>query len=899
MRVKSLIRSTVVVAACSLVCSWTHAEPSFETAEHKSVPLDLFDVPDGMEVTIWASSPLFFNPTNIDIDFKGRIWVAEGVRYRGHHARRPEGDRIMVLEDKDGDGKADSSHMFVQESLLVAPLGVAVLDNKVVVSQPPHLLVYTDADRDLVFDESKGDTREILLTGFNGQNHDHSLHSVTAGPDGKWYFNSGNCGGMFTDKSGKTFRIFGDYRPGPIGPFSFPHDAGKYAGMPSDDGHVYVGGFTVRMNPDGTNAEIIGHNYRNSYEQSVTSLGDVFQNDNDDPPACRVSWIMEYANFGLSSNDGQRSWGADRRPGQTTPIAEWRQQDPGSTPPGDVYGGGSPTGNVYYENGALGDQCIGTFFACEPGKNTIFSYQPELDGAGFALERQNFVTTNASGEFAGSDFVGGKTNNETKTLFRPSDIALGPDGALYVSDWYDPRVGGHSDLDQTCSGTIYRIAPKGFKPSVPTLDLTTTDGQIAALRSPAINARSLGFQALKANGDASVEAVAKLLSDPNPYMRGRAIHLLYQLGGKGVAAAGLPENQADAQLKIAAFRALRRASRPFFDSASALAKDADPAVRREAALAMRDQPFEVAKHVLVDVAKGYDGKDRSYLEAFGTGATGKEKEIYAAIKAELGDPSPTRWSNAFAGLAWRLHPSVAAVDFLVRAKSDKLTLEQRKQAVDSIAFVNTYGAALAMMEVSEIPALKAQAMWWLINRSSNDWREHDLRAVLKERGMYDPEKIELIEIVTPDPNTVEQKLNVAEVLKLEGDVARGKTTIMRCIMCHQAGGAVLDVGPTLESWGKTQTREVIANSIIHPSADISHGYDATELKTKDGKTIHGLLQSNGDPAIIVSLGGVTQLVPKDKIASSKPLERSLMLSGDQLGLTPQDVADLIAFLKAE
>ena len=87
-------------------------------------------------------------------------------------------------------------------------------------------------------------------------------------------------------------------------------------GKPSDDGHVYVGGFTVRMNPDGTNAEIIGHNYRNSYEQSVTSLGDVFQNDNDDPPACRVSWVMEYANFGFSSNDGQRTWQADRRPGQ-------------------------------------------------------------------------------------------------------------------------------------------------------------------------------------------------------------------------------------------------------------------------------------------------------------------------------------------------------------------------------------------------------------------------------------------------------------------------------------------------------------------------------------------------------------------------------------------------------
>ena len=106
------------------------------------------------------------------------------------------------------------------------------------------------------------------------------------------------------------------------------------------------------MNPDGTNAEIIGYNYRNSYEQSVTSLGDVFQNDNDDPPACRVSWVMEYANFGFSSNDGQRSWQADRRAGQSVPVAEWRQDDPGMMPAGDVYGGGSPTGNVFYENGA-------------------------------------------------------------------------------------------------------------------------------------------------------------------------------------------------------------------------------------------------------------------------------------------------------------------------------------------------------------------------------------------------------------------------------------------------------------------------------------------------------------------------------------------------------------------
>ena len=297
------------------------------------LPLDLFKVPDGLEVTLWATSPLLRNPTNIDIDRDGRIWVAEGVRYRSHHARQPEGDRIVVLQDTDGDGKADSTHTFVQEPGLIAPLGVSVIDNKVVVAQPPDLIVYTDVDRNLRFDPAV-DKREVLLTGFQGINHDHSLHSVTVGPDGKWVFNAGNTGGDVHGQSGKTFRIFSAYRAEPGRPVQVPARPGAATpGKPSDDGHVYVGGFTARMNPDGTNVEIIGHNYRNSYEQSVTSLGDIFQNDNDDPPACRVSWVMEYANFGFSSNDGQRtlaggppagSDGAGRRSGVRT-IPAWRR----------------------------------------------------------------------------------------------------------------------------------------------------------------------------------------------------------------------------------------------------------------------------------------------------------------------------------------------------------------------------------------------------------------------------------------------------------------------------------------------------------------------------------------------------------------------------------------------
>jgi putative heme-binding domain-containing protein len=222
------------------------------------VPASLFATEDpSLEVTVWAASPAIKNPTNIDTDQFGRIWVAEGVNYRRHYERQPEGDRIVVLQDTDSDGKADKSWTFVQEPFLRAPMGIAVIDNKVIVSMAPDLVVYTDVNRDTKFDPAV-DKREVLLTGFNGRMHDHTVHSVTVGPDGQWYWNAGNCGAMFTDKSGKTFRIGSSYDPyygrKPAGDLSW--DPREIAGQTSDDGHVYVGGCAARMNPDGSGVVI-------------------------------------------------------------------------------------------------------------------------------------------------------------------------------------------------------------------------------------------------------------------------------------------------------------------------------------------------------------------------------------------------------------------------------------------------------------------------------------------------------------------------------------------------------------------------------------------------------------------------------------------------------------------
>jgi putative membrane-bound dehydrogenase-like protein len=880
--------------------SATQAPPAVPQ-EPVRIPLNLFQVPEGFEITLWASTPMLNNPTNIDIDKDGRIWVAEGVRYRRNHARQPEGDRIVVLQDTDGDGKADSKHTFVQEVGLVAPLGVSVIDNKIVVAQPPDLIVYTDVDRNQRFDAAV-DKREVLLTGFHGANHDHSLHSVTVGPDGKWVFNQGNTGGMFTDRSGKTFRSFGAYRDGPVGPFRDPHNKADHAGKPSDDGHVYVGGFTVRMNPDGTNAEIVGHNYRNSYEQSVTSLGDLFQNDNDDPPACRVAWVMEYANFGFSSLDGQRSWQADRRPGQTVQVAEWRQDDPGVAPAGDVYGGGSPTGNVFYENGALGAGWEGTFIAAEPGRNEIFSYRPQRKGAGFDLNnRKIIVTSNPAQKYAGSDFVGGggTARGAIETLFRPSDVAIGPDGALYISDWIDARVGGHSDLDATTSGAIYRVAPKGFVSKIPAFDANTIEGLITAIRSPAVNVRAIGIEGLKARGAAAIPAVAALLTDPNPYIRGRGLYLLYQLGPEGQKRAGTPESQTDPAMKIAAYRAMRRNGLDIMAVAAKLAKDPDPGVRREVALSLRDKPADAALGILVDIARGYDGQDRSYLEALGTGASKKEAALYERLRRDLRVPTdPVAWSKPFAGIAWRLHPAAAVPAFAARARSSKLSMPERRQAVDAIAFIDEQPAADAMLKIApEKGALGELATWWMLNRMSNTWANHNLAAALKVTGIYDPEAIKLAEIVVPKAaaNAVEPTLE--EVMALTGDAARGKTAAARCQMCHAIGGVGAELGPALDGWGRGKSAEVIANAILKPSADIASGYDGTEFRTTDGLTIQGLLVKQGDPMMMRSQGGVTQIIPANRVAQRRRMMESLMMSPAAMGLTARDVADLIAFLR--
>ena len=613
-------------------------------AKEPTEALAALNVADGLEVATFAAEPLLLSPSSIDIDSRGRVWVAEIVNYRGHNGKRPEGDRILILEDTNGDGVAEKQTVFYQGKDVISPHGVCVLGNQCIVSAGDKVLRLTDTDGD-----DKADKTEVLFTGIQGAQHDHGIHAFHFGPDGKLYFNFGNAGLTLKDKDGQPVK---DMAGNIIAPNRTP----------------YQEGCVFRCNPDLTEIETVAWNFRNNWECNVDSFGTIWQSDNDDDgnKSVRINFVMEFGNYGyrdeLTGNGWQKG---DAKTEEEVQAAHFHQTDPGVVPNLLQTGAGSPTGILVYEGDLLPKEFQGQMIHCDAGPNIVRSYPVTKSGGGYKAT----VT----------DILHGTRDS----WFRPSDVSVAPDGSLFVADWYDPGVGGHGmgDLDR---GRIYRVAPAAaLGKYVPSSKDAKAESGLKQLLSPNEATRYLGWQALKLRGDeVATELKKEFTSNPNPRLRARALWAWGKLTSQGAQAVDAALADKDEDIRVTGLRLARQLKQDLIPLIAKLVKDPSATVRREALIGLRFLTSPEAAKLWAQLASQHDGADKWYLAACSNGANLNWEACFNAYMDLVGE----KWNTAGGrDLIW-ISRAKKSADYIAQILGGNLPASEKLRFVRAVDY---------------------------------------------------------------------------------------------------------------------------------------------------------------------------------------------------------------------
>jgi putative heme-binding domain-containing protein len=527
-------RLTVLLGAASCVLASQPKSTTELPDPNPEVQKAGFVVPEGLEVQLWAQEPMIQKPVQMNWDSQGRLWVVSSTTYPQIKPGDAAKDQIVVLEDTDGDGRADKSTVFAED--LHIPTAVIPGDGGVYVANSTEVLFLRDTDGDL-----KADERTVVLSGFGTEDTHHLLHTMRHGPEGLLYF----LQSIYIHSHIET-----------------PHGVRRL-----------MGGGVWEFRPETRRLEILSKGLINPWGFEFDKWGQSFATDGAGGEG--LNYIFPGSVFKTSPGASRTLSGLS--PGQPKQC-----------------------GLEYLDDPHWPEDWRGSWVTNDFRGNRINRFKLTASGSGYIAKQEADVLAS------------------NHRAFRPIDIRTGPDGALYIADWYNPII-QHGEVDfrdprrDLVHGRIWRLTAKGRPLSEkPNIAGASVPELLEMLKSERAWTRHFAKRELRERGPAEVLPVLRTWSENLPKNTEADWHLRLEAAW---AREGLNRFSAsfwrelwaapDPRIRAAALRILSHRWRELPDVLEVLKKavaDANSQVRLWAVAVLADmrrpEAFNVAVRVL-------------------------------------------------------------------------------------------------------------------------------------------------------------------------------------------------------------------------------------------------------------------------------------------------------------
>ncbi len=847
-------------------------------------------VREGFKAEIIACEPVVLDPVAFDWDERGRLWVIEMADYPlGMDGKGKSGSRVVMLEDTDANGQYDKRTV-IADGLNFAT-GILTWRDGVLVTAAP----------DILFIKNDGSGRKVLFTGFSEGNQQLRVNGLRWGMDG-WVYCAGGAHTVSYNKSTAVVnKLTGEKIELGARDFRFKPDTGEFDPQtgPAQFGRVrddWSHWFGVQNSKPLWHYVLQDHYLRRS--PNVIPPDPIRQMYRLNPPV--------YA----ASAPEKRYHSFDHATAYT-----------------------SACGINFYRGGTLFDDGKMHAFTCEPFHNLAQHHIVEDDGVSFKVHPD---TDGKVPDFFASE----------DRWCRPVMMRDGPDGALYVADMYRYMIEHPQWLPQNGrdellpfyrhgedKGRIYRISKIGDRPQPVTASMDAVISKtgdalqpIAALASPSgwlrdkaqmlltwrqpkdveerlaamiaraklPQARAQAAWTLHLLGRMTPRICERLLADPHPRVREQGLIIAENFPNDAALANAMVRLAGDDDAKVRlqlAFSATQTAT-----LATLLRRDAaDPIIagsvllRRGLLDELNDETLKTiapailasGDQAMIDHWIGRVGRDATDREAVMMLATSVKHRASAVAQAEawLRPQSPMEDQRRALAVLTIAHPAQAFA--WMTSDWNSRTPESRREIVGTL--LNEAGWTRSFLKIAAPNDFDASQRATLLNHP-------DKSLATLAAGLFKSE---------PSPSRAAVLEKFKPALTLSGDAARGKQVFATagCIACHQLEGSGLPVGPDLRSVVQ-HTPDKLFNSVLDPSAIIEPGFAVYHCTLKNGEQLYGIVATETAGSVTMKLAGnITRAVLRSDIAALKSTKASLMPDGLEGALTPQSLADLIAYLK--